>query len=134
MEVSLGIPILLIVVVAISSMTTQGINWMRINGLDSKARVVAIQELERLRTLQWTALAGMPAAPTPTTQLSASLTQAGLANATGTVAVASHDIDADGTPDPAAHARLITVTIAGYGTQRTITIASVISQNELHQP
>ena len=132
-EVGVFMPLLLIVVVAVSSLATNGITWMRMNALDNMARAAAILELEQLRTLKWggaDGITGMAPATNVTANLPVVLQNLG---ATGTVTMSPYDVNGDGVLDAQDTARQVTVTVSGYGTPRgAVSLTTLLSQNELH--
>ncbi|GEM_PF-3509649 len=132
-EVLASILLLVVTITAATSLLTNGMMALRMNGHDTIARTAAVRELERLQGLPWADAVpdadpqnNIESLPMPSyTFTDGLLNFAGsnpLPDAVGRVYVDNVDFNNDGTTD----AKLVTIDISVYGTSNPLT-ASLFS-------
>lgn len=113
---------LMLVIIATSSLISNGMLGTRMGNWDNVARASAMREMERLKALRWADLSALPVnAPItePDTNFNGiwDLVEPALVgtipNMAGRRYVANYDADGNGAPDPTI--KLITVSVSVYG-------------------
>lgn len=111
----------MVVIIATSSLISNGMVGTRMGNWDNVARASAMREMERLKTLRWADLSALPAnAPitAPDVNLNgiwdlAEPALGGIPNMAGRRYIANYDADGDGAADPTI--KLITASVSVYG-------------------